>query len=175
MFRGTCYEGLQNTGNWVYSVFRRCYLGLLSMFVYIVAILSSVQATINSSYKGIVWHTTTAVYWIFSHICNCVWYFVTNIFSVLHFAFNMVFLLLKLAIAAIVIVIIIYLGIILYRFFNQRHFALQSDFYFGPTPANNPQGPGQGGVLTITPVILHPEGQGRAWAFPLHCNNSIYS
>ena len=65
----------------------------------------------------------------------------------------------KLAILAIFAGIIIYLAVLFYRFFSHRDFALQCEYYFGPILPKHNQGQG---VLTITPVMLDPQGQGRA-------------
>ena len=95
---------------------------------------------VNSVYSGITKYTTTSVIWILTQIINFIWYLAKNIFSILHLASTMVFLLMKLAIIVIVLGIVAYIGIIIYQFFNHCHFALQGDFYFGLTLANNPPG-----------------------------------
>ena len=77
---------------------------------------------VNSVYSGITNYTTTSIIWILTQIINFIWYLATNIFSVLHLAFTMVFLLMKFAIVAIVLGIVAYIGIIIYQFFNCCHF-----------------------------------------------------
>ena len=69
-------------------------------------------------------------------------------------------LIFKLAVLAIFSGITIYQAVIIYRFFSRHDFALQCEYYFGPTP---PPGRNQGqGVLMIALVMLDPQGQGRA-------------
>ena len=70
----------------------------------------------------------------------------------------------KLAVLAIFSGLTIYLAVIIYQFFSRRDFALQCEYYFRPTL---PPGRNQGqGVLTITPMMLDPQGQGCVWVQP---------
>ena len=48
----------------------------------------------------------------------------------------------KLAVLAIFSGLTIYLAVIIYRFFSRRDFALQCEYYFGPTPPGRNQGQG---------------------------------
>ena len=132
-------------GTQFYNLYICLYTSFLTIFMYFTNRVSAFLSRVNTIYITIVNFTTSTLVWLFTQAFNFIWYFSTNIFSVLHFAFNMVFFLLKLIIATVVLGIVAYIGIIIYHFFNWRHFALQGDFYFGPTPANNPRSIGPRG------------------------------
>ena len=82
-----------------------------------------------------------------------VWQDIILFFTIMWFIF-------KLVVLPVFSGLTIYLAVIIYRFFSRRDFALQCEYYFGPTP---PPGRNQGQeVLTITPVMLDPQRQGHA-------------
>ena len=125
------------------------------------------------TYQDFNWLLQTLIFpfnWSYE-VITCMWYkiygfLVTNLQAALTYLWNdiiwilyITWFIVKLAILAIFTVIIIYLAVLFYRFLSCRDFTLQCKYYFGPTPPQHNQGQG---VLTIAPVILDPQGQGRA-------------
>ena len=81
---------------------------------YFTALLSVIQSGTNSVYSAIVTFTTSRIGWFINKIINFLWYLATNIFGVLHFGFTIMWIALRLIIAAVVPGVTGYLGIIAY-------------------------------------------------------------
>ena len=99
------------------------------------------------SYTLITYMWDTALQFLWNNLQAAaiyVWHDIAFFFTIMWFVF-------KLAVLAIFSGLTIYLAVIIYRFFSRRDFALQCEYYFGPTPPGRNQGQG---VLTITPVML---------------------
>ena len=109
------------------------------------------------SYTSITYMWDTVLKFLWNNLQAAViymWQDIVLFFTIMWFIF-------KLAVLAVFSGLTIYLPVIIYRFFSRRDFALQCEYYFGPTL---PPGRNQGqGVLTIAPVMLDPQGQGHAW------------
>ena len=109
------------------------------------------------------------MWWAIVQIFNLVVYLLSNIWDVIVAGLPIMWLSLELVTAAAVISTIMYIATIVYHFYNRRF--QQGNFYFGPTLVQNSPGQAGGSVLTIAPVVLYAEGQGRVRACPLLLTN----
>ena len=141
------YARLQAALIYVHSMFPNLLTG------FVTTLISTVMDTL-----GLTWAILQVLWAVVVPLAKAIFFVVTNIHLIMLFVF-------KLTVAAVVVGIACHLGVIIYRFFNCRDFPLQGDFYFGPNP-QNPHQQGQQGVLSITLVIIYPQGHGRAHACP---------
>ena len=111
------------------------------------------------SYDLVIFMWDQIYHFIASNLQTAAVYIWTDIVWIL----SIMWFIIKLAILAIFAGIIMYIAVLFYRFFSCRDFALQCKYYFGLTPPQCNQGQG---VLTIAPVMLDPQGQGRARVWP---------
>ena len=78
---------------------------------------------------GFIWAILQVLWAVVVPLAKAIFFVMTNIHLIMLFVF-------KFTVAAVVVGIACHLGVLIYRFFNHRDFALQGDFYFGPNPQN---------------------------------------
>ena len=150
-------------------------LGMWISFIFVLGVIHNILKLLVYSVLGcciLIWWAITT---LFSIIYNCVYTLFTGagsftnniVLTVYHpiqaagttlyqffsLGFNVLTLALCLVYYTVVLCLFCYVIILLYRFVQRHDFAVQGEFYFGPSPRHNHFG-GQGQTLTIAPVLL---------------------